>query len=467
MLELEDCSFTYPSMRVPAFRLSGSVRWKCGEVVVVSGECGSGKTTLAKLISGIIPLFEAGVFEGDIRINGKLINQLTPEERIKLVGCVLEDSDLHIFTTSVWDEMTLGSLSLNKDAEEIAGQSERELQSWQLLEKKEKHPLELSGGERQRLAIASIMARSPKIMVLDNPFSQLDMRNRQSLREKLIKYAHGGNNLVVLLLPEGEQADFADRLFSLEGGELQPFRPHGDVHSETLQRSRNKSQPESVVLTAESLEFVYPDNTKALNGVNLEIRKGTWVTITGENGSGKSTLLKILAGVLQPQKGKIWLNGKDVKGWLTKERARIMQMLFQDINPQVLCPTIWELSILPSKIVGQISDKSRENNLKKCLESSELYNRKDSDPFNLRISERQLLLLISLLFAAPLVLLLDEPFSRMSRREQEIAALWLNEFCEEGGTILCTSHGGLPIRWHDIEFRMVDGCLVETEMTKK
>ena len=142
-------------------------------------------------------------------------------------------------------------------------------------------------------------------------------------------------------------------------------------------------------------------------------------------------------------------------------------MLFQDINPQVLCPTIWELSILPSKIVGQISDKSRENNLKKCLESSELYNRKDSDPFNLRISERQLLLLISLLFAAPLVLLLDEPFSRMSRREQEIAALWLNEFCEEGGTILCTSHGGLPIRWHDIEFRMVDGCLVETEMTKK
>ena len=189
--------------------------------------------------------------------------------------------------------------------------------------------------------------------------------------------------------------------------------------------------------------------------------------ITGENGSGKSTLLKILAGVLQPQKGKIWLNGKDVKDLPTKERASIMQMLFQDINPQILSPTIWELSILPSKIVGRISDKSRENKLKEWLEFTELYNRKDSDPFNLRISERQFLLLISLLFTAPLLLLLDEPFSRMVRREREIAVLWLNEFCQEGGALPCGSHRVLPIKSYDVEFRRVDGCLAETEMTKK
>jgi energy-coupling factor transport system ATP-binding protein len=467
MLEFKDCSFTYPSMRVPAFRLSGSVQWKCGEVVVVSGECGSGKTTLAKLISGIIPLFEAGVFEGDIRINGKLINQLTPEERIKLVGCVLEDSDLHIFTTSVWDEMTLGSLSLNKDAEEIAGQSERELQGWQLLEKREKHPLELSGGERQRLAIASIMVRSPKIMVLDNPFSQLDMRNKQFLWKKLIQYAHEENNLVILLLPDGERVDFADRLYSLEGGELQPFRPFGDAHFEKPESGRNKRRSEHVVLAAENLEFVYPDNTKALKGVNLEIRKGMWAMITGENGSGKSTLLKILAGILQPQRGKIWLDGKDIKGWSTKERARVIQMLFQDITPQILCPTIWELSVFPSKVIGRISEKNSQDHLKKWLEPSGLYSRKDLNPFHLRLSERQLLLLISLLSAGPLLLLLDEPLSRMSRREQEMAALWLNEFCNGEGTLLFASHGALTTRWHDSEFRMVDGCLLEMEMAKR
>lgn len=467
MLEFSHCSFRYPTTAVPTFRVSDSVRLKCGEVVVITGECGSGKTTLAKLISGIIPLFEAGVVEGDIRLNGKPINQITPEERGQLVGCVLEDSDLQILTTSVWDEVTIGGLTFSKSAERSVENGERVLRHWQLFDKKEKHPLELSGGERQRLVIASVMVRSPKIMVLDNPFSQLDMRNRQSLWKKLIQYAHEENNLVILLLPEGEPVDFADRHFSLEGGELQPFRPPVNARFETLRRSRNYRQPERVVMTAESLEFAYPDNTKAINGVNLEIRKGMWVALTGENGSGKSTLLKILAGVLQPQKGKIWLNGKDSNAWPTIERARIIQMLFQDINPQVLSPTIWELSILPSKIIGQISDKSKENNLKKWLESSELYNRKDSDPFSLRISERQLLLLISLLFAAPVVLLLDEPFSRMSGKEREIATFWLNEFCEEGGTILCASHGGLPIRWHDIEYRMVEGCLVETEITKR
>jgi energy-coupling factor transport system ATP-binding protein len=466
MLEFRNCSFRYPAASVPVFTASGSVLLKCGEVVVVTGECGSGKTTVAKLISGVIPLFEAGVIEGDIRLNGKPTKEMAPEEQSELVGCVLEDSDLHILTTSVWDEVTIGGLSLGKGATEIAEEGERVLHNWQLFDKKEKHPLELSGGERQRLAIASAMARSPKVMVLDNPFSQLDMSNKQSLWKKLIGYAHEEENLVVLLLPEGEPVDFADRLFSLEAGELRAMRPSGNAHFYPPQRNKNTSQFDSVVLAAEGIEFVYPDNTRVLNGVNLEIGKGMWVTLAGENGSGKSTLLKILAGVLEPQKGKIWLNGKDVKGWSTKERARIIQMLFQDINPQILSPTIWGLSTLPSTIIRRVPDRRKENGLKKWLESSGFYDRKDSDPFNLRISERQLLLLISLVFAAPLVLLLDEPFSRMSGREREIAALLLNEFCEKSGTILCTSHGGLPIRWHDIEFRMEDGCLVETEMKR-
>lgn len=467
MLDFKDFSFRYAESGVPAFRVRGSVRWQTGEVVAVLGEGGSGKTTLAKLISGIIPLFETGIAEGEFRLNHKHILQITPEERGEWVGCVLEDSDLQILTTSVWDEVALGYLSQNKGFEVIVEHVEKVLDDWQFLNKKEKHPLELSGGERQRLAIASVMARSPKIMVLDNPFSQLDMKNRQSLWDKLIKYAHEENNLVVLLLPEGEKADFADRVFSLKEGELQPFRQIEDSYIETPRRSMNRDHSESVVLAAEGLEFTYPDNTKALNDVNLEIPKGTWVIITGENGSGKSTLLKILDGVLRPQKGKIWLNGKDVNAWPAKERARIIQILFQDINPQILCPTIWELSIFPSKFVGRFSDKRSDDDLKKRLESSDLFYRKDSDPFDLRLSERQLLLLFSLLSASPLILLLDEPFSRMSKKERWIAECWLNEFCEQGGTTLCTSHGALPISGYDIEFKMVGGRLVETKVIKK
>jgi len=466
MLDFKDFSFRYAELGAPAFRVSGSIQWRGGEVVAISGEGGSGKTTLAKLISGLIPLFEAGIAEGDFRLNGKPINQITPEERVEWVGCVLEDSDLQILTASVWDEVTLGSHSLSKGPEGVVEQGEKVLQNWHFLEKKEKHPLELSGGERQRLAIASVMARSPKILVLDNPFSQLDMKNKQSLLEKLIKYAHEENNLVIILLPQDEPVDFADRSFSLVDGELQPFRHPEDAY-ETPRRSRNSGQSESVVLAAEGLEFTYPDNTKVLNSVNLEIRKGTWVIITGENGSGKSTLLKILTGVLRPQKGRIWINGKDIQGWSTKERARIIQMLFQDINPQVLSPTILELSILPSKFVGRVLDQGTENNLKKWLQSSALYHRKDIDPFNLRLSERQILLLISLLSASPLILLLDEPFSRMSGKERRTAEFWSNEFCEQGGSILCVSHGALPIRGYDIEFKMVGGCLVETEMINK
>lgn len=220
MIRVEDLSFKYTGAKEYSLK-DISFKVKKGEFLGILGASGSGKSTLCLTFNGIIPHSIRGEFRGNVFVKGYNTREASVAELSKIVGLVLQNPDSQLFNMTVEEEVAFALENLGLDVEEIRRRIYWALKITGLEGLEKEFPPNLSGGQKQRLAIASVLALKPEVLVLDEPTSQLDPIGREQVLS-LITLLNKEQGITIVLVEHNTEYlfDFADRIIVLDRGEL-------------------------------------------------------------------------------------------------------------------------------------------------------------------------------------------------------------------------------------------------------
>lgn len=476
--ELRSLSFAYPGRRENAIEnISLSVR--AGEFIVLCGPSGSGKSTLLRLLK--TELAPHGACGGEVLFEGKPLEKTGRREQSQKIGFVFQNPENQIVTDKVWHELAFGMESLGYDSRTIRRRTAEMASFFGMEGWFHKDVSELSGGQKQMLNLASVMAVQPSVLILDEPTGQLDpiaasdflaalARINRELGTTVIMSEHrmeevfpiasraavldkgrllcaGTPNEVGASLREAGHdmslsMPVAMRLWAsvesaaecpvtvCEGREwLREYVAEHDMRP--LPDIAERSYPPEPAIKAEEMWYRYgKDRPDVVRGLSLTVKKGEFLAILGGNGAGKTTSLKLLAGLLKPQRGELYADGRI--GVLPQDPQMLFigktvrQDLFEVLNDKALTEE------RRSKMLAYASAVCRLNGLL------------DRHPYDLSGGEQQRAALAKVLLTEPDILLLDEPTKGLDAEFRQSLANILRGLSDRGTTIVMVSH--------DIEF---------------
>ncbi len=398
VIECKDLEFWYAGSERPV--LSGlSFELKKGEALLVYGKTGSGKTTLLKLLAGLTFKNTKGRVKGSLKVLGT-----TPTDPLKLfprVAMMLQDPLSHLVAETVYEEVAFALENLGLPEEEIRKRVKEALSLVELDWAEDRSLEELSGGQRQRVSLASVLALKPEVLLLDEPLAQLDPRIAEKVVTLLETLKNFGTTIVISEHRLPLIKDLVDKVLRLD--ETPEFYPDREEFLKKSLRwygkkkgpSKRASSKEPVI-KVESLGFSY-GNKVVLKDVSLTFRKGEVVALLGENGSGKTTFLHILAGILRPTSGRVYL-----------EKGCRVGILLQ--NPDLMLTRNDVFSELAFVLENERRNKAEiESKVKKVSELLNISSFLSKHPLSLSRGQRLRVALGSVLTFDPDVLLLDEP----------------------------------------------------------
>ncbi len=483
---VEQVAFTYRDGERPA--LSGiTLAQFSGEMIGIMGASGAGKSTLAKVLNRIVPEFESGEFRGILRIGGRSAMKARVCDVAPEVGMVFQDFESQLFSTTVAHEVAFAMEQVGMDRDEIGARLHPALEAVGLRGFEDRDPTSLSGGQKQRLAIASVLALRPRVIVLDEPTTDLDPEGRAEVFALVRRMREHGLSLLVI---EHEAVELrqCDRIFLLREGAIVAEGPpaavmtqlelleqcgvhppdlnrifnllgieghaRGIEHAEAEIRKRYPSLPAPCdpppapvsapnasvpLLEVQQLCFAYPDGPRVLDHIDLRIVPGEFLAIIGQNGSGKTTLAKHIVGLLKPDSGRIMLEGRDRSGLRPAETAREVGYVFQNPDHQIFAPTVEDEIKFGPRNFG-LPDDEIERRCGEVLRAVSLEGERARDPFLLSKGERQRLAVASVLALRPRLLILDEPTTGLDYREQRRMMELVAELNEAGVAIVMITH---------------------------
>ena len=459
-----------------------------GELVVMMGPTGAGKSTFSRTLNSLIPQFQRGELSGEIEILGRTIKGSKVCQTAKKVGLVFQDFENQLFSTNVALEVAFGPENFSRPREEISRRVKKSLAMVGLEGYEKREPHALSGGEKQRLAIASILSIDPEILVMDEPTADLDPMGKYHLLQIANSLKAQGRTLLIMET-EAEEVLEADRIVLFNKGKLivqgtpqeifadpalleenslrppqlvklfkelkipeAPFtvedadsilKDRGVSLSQAryqLLKEKSRIQPDGeTIFSLKGLKFTYPDGQEALKGVEFEVREGEFLAILGQNGSGKTTLIKHFNGLLRPTSGKVFYQGEDIRGKNIRELGREIGYVFQNPDHQIFSDTVREEVCFALKNYGFSQDETSRR-LKDALEVVHLEGYEEEDPFSLTRGERQRLAVASVLILRPKVLILDEPTTGLDYQELRGIMELLKGLHKKGHTIIIITH---------------------------
>jgi energy-coupling factor transport system ATP-binding protein len=466
-----------------------------GEVVLVTGPTGAGKTTFCRLINGLVPHGYPGTLRGRVYIDGKDTTALPISKIANFVGSVFEDPESQIVWTNIKDEVIFPLENRRIQKDEMDERINYSLALLGLLDKMDKTPYELSGGQKQRLAIASVIAARPSIIVLDEPTSQLDPVGRREVMEA-IKRIRDEYNSTIIIVEHNIDAllNYADKMILLNNGSVairgEPDAYYSSIEDviryrgplpecvelsyrlsqitgkkfncysaeclkETIERiidsrvieieEREERQPanfgatEEIAIELRDVSFVYADGTRALDQVSTLVRKGEMVGIIGVNGSGKTTLAKTLNGLLKPSFGSIKIFGKDVNAYKQAELVGKVGYVFQNPIHQISCRTVKEEIAFGMKNLG-FEEEIIKRNVETLLQRFNLSKFGDAHPYNLSRADQFRVTFASVVAMNPDILVVDEPTTGQDHAQSHEIMNFLQEENKKGKTILVITH---------------------------
>ena len=386
-----------------------------GEVVLITGPSGSGKSTLARCLTGLIPHLYHGELQGVCKV-GELITTDTPLWRLtEQAGLVFQNPGEQLLATSVENEIVFGLENLGLAAEEIALRLEEALESFGLKDMRRRSPQTLSGGEQQKLALAAIMARKPRVLVLDEPLSMLDTTAASALVEHLLALGRDG---VTVVLCE-HRAEYLEGRPDVRVVHMGAPALDASLSSAIPLPARAEGQ---AVLKVEGLGVTLGDK-RVLQDLNLEIHGGQVVVIVGRNGVGKTTLLRALCG-LQKHDGTVQVDGARPE----------LGMVFQNADLQLFNPTVRE------EILYRIAQPDMEL-YSWLLQALGLTNYEQVPPLLLSEGEKKRVALATVMIRQPKHgLLLDEPVVGQDAAHKQMLLTILRAEARSGRVVLVTTH---------------------------
>jgi energy-coupling factor transport system ATP-binding protein len=462
-----------------------------GEFLVVMGPSEAGKSTLAATINGLIPHFHVGKMAGTVTVMGRNTLDHTVAQMAEIVGMVFQDFEAQLFSTSVELEVAFGPENFAVEREEIGRRIDENLRYVGLEAFRRRPPSTLSGGQKQKLAIASVLALKPTVLVMDEPTTDLDPISKMGVFEITHRLCKRDDLTLMVVEHETEEALFADRIALVHEGKIIKIGPADEILKEVDFLEANGVMPlgipkffkmmgcSSLPLTPEEgvktfqengwsvsqeaydnllsrekaalaalkepliqcrdLEHTYASQVKALDGVSLDIFKGDMVAIVGQNGSGKTTLVKHFNGLLMPTAGEILVDGQPTAQQGVFKLGQKVGYVFQNPDYQIFSETVFD-EVAFSPRLRKLPEDEVKDRVHEALEAVGLAGKDEEDPFSLTKSGRQRVAVASVLAAKPEVLILDEPTTGLDYGEQHSMMDMVRKLNENGSTIIFVTH---------------------------
>ncbi|MGQ9682685.1 MAG: ABC transporter ATP-binding protein [Anaerolineae bacterium] len=483
-----------------SYRYRGQKRWALqavdlqiqrGGFVVVMGPSEAGKSTLAACLNGLVPHFHRGKLHGQVTVLGHDTRTHTVAEMAERVGLVFQDFESQLFSTNVALEVAFGPENLAVPWDEMHARVQRSLQLVGLQGMERRTPASLSGGQKQKLAIASVLAMEPKVLCMDEPTTDLDPISKLGIFAIADELRRAHDITLIIIEHETEEALKAQRIVLMKQGAIvldgpaadvlrrvelmqsigvqplqvphyfhaagadylpltveegeQEFRRRGwHIDEQTyaaLQHgdaARRQSYGEPLI-QVQGLSYVYGGEVPALNGVDLEIRRGEFLAVVGQNGSGKTTLVKHFNGLLMPTKGKVLVNGQETSAQGIYKLGRQVAYVFQNPDHQIFSQTVFDEVAFSPRIRG-CSEAELKERVEEALEAVGLLGMEMEDPFSLTKGGRQRVAVASVLSARPDVIILDEPTTGLDYAEQRSMMDLVSRLNAQGHTIIFVTH---------------------------
>ena len=488
MIELKNVTFTYHNAERSAGVYGIDLQIPAGQVVLLCGLSGCGKTTITRLINGLAPAYYAGTLEGQVLIDGRDSASVTLYELSQKVGSVFQNPRSQFFSLDSTSEIAFGCENTGVPREEMyrrIGQVSRDLDMADLLDR---NLFALSGGEKQKIACASATAMQPAIFVLDEPSSNLDLRSIANLKAVIRKWKEQGKTVVIAEHRLYYLMEVADRVIYMENGRIIKDFPIAEflkVDTEVLHRKGLRSQkameytpgcirvcqtggsfecapaekspafdcasvesspaPECAsaekppvferYVTFSGLAFSY-GKKRVLDIPELKVPSGAVTGVLGFNGAGKSTLARVICGLEKRAKGVLNDNGKS---YTAKERLKKSYMVMQDVNHQLFTESVIE-EVLLSMDSGDGSDEAARQKALDILRALNLSEFKDVHPMALSGGQKQRLAVASAIAADKEFLIFDEPTSGLDYAHMQDVAENITRLARAGKTVFIISH---------------------------
>jgi energy-coupling factor transport system ATP-binding protein len=474
MITFESVTITYPDATEPVVR-DLTMHLDEGELVLVVGRTGSGKSTILRAINGLVPHFTGGTLHGRVSVDGRDTAKYPPRELADLVGLVPQDPMSSFVTDTVEDELAYGMECLGLPADVMRRRVEETLDLLGLADVRNRALRTLSAGQRQRVAIGAALAAHPRVLVLDEPTSALDPGAAEEVLAAIHRLVHDLNVTVVMAEHRLERViQYADRIVVVPGGgepvvvgspaEIMRMAPIAPPVVElgrllgwsplplTVRDARRAAGPLRDLLIGHTPPLrVVPATQQplanlvnasvtygthiALRDVTVSIHAGEILALMGRNGAGKSTLLNCLIGIKEPNHGLVRINDRDPRTMKSSVLLRNVGLVPSDPGD------LLEASSVAEECRASDRDADVEPGTTRALLALLAPEILDTmHPGDLSEGQRLLLALAIVLAARPPLVLLDEPTRGLDYPTKRRLVTVLRDLSDAGHGVVLATH---------------------------
>ncbi|MDO4459060.1 MAG: ABC transporter ATP-binding protein [Clostridia bacterium] len=490
ILKFENFGFKYNAQAEPTL-YDINLEIKKGEKVLIAGPSGCGKSTLIHCINGLIPFSYQGEKTGSVTINGKETSDMGIFEISQTVGTVLQDSDGQFIGLTVAEDIAFALENNMVGEPDLHDKVIRAAKAVNVQDLLHHAPSELSGGQKQRVSLAGVMVEDVDLFLFDEPLANLDPATGKQAIE-LIDRIHEETGAAVVIIEhrlEDVLHRHVDRVVLMgEGRIISDTSPDELLSSDLLEKHGireplyitalkyagvnirpemnpwnietirlseedkirlrvwfnnidipKKDNTNGVIFSAEDIEFTYSGGFKAIENISTEVRKGELTAVVGTNGAGKSTFAKLICGFETPQKGRMFLKGKDISDLSIKERADHIGYVMQNPNQMISKVQIYDevaLGLVTRGFDGQTIKERVDEALRICG----LWPFRNWPVSALSYGQKKRVTIASILVLKPEIIILDEPTAGQDYRHYTEIMDFLEKLNDMGMTVLIITH---------------------------
>ena len=445
MIKIDHISFSYGEEN----ENTGGVRdidlnIEDGQFVVLCGESGCGKTTITRLINGLIPHYYEGQMAGEVWVNGEKVSEQPLYDTAAVVGSVFQNPRSQFFNVDTTSEITFGCENLGQPEKDIRERFAKTVRDFRLEKLMDRNIFHLSGGEKQKIACAGVSIMEPDVLVMDEPSSNLDAASILDLRKILAFWKSQGKTIIVSEHRLYYLRGLADRFIYLAEGQVSRDYSAAEFEQLTEQQRSNMGlrtfalerllppvlpQQEKTALALHNFRFAYKNEPETLHIMDCEIPTNRIVGIIGNNGAGKSTFSRCFCG-LEKRCGEIVWNGRKYR---PKDRLSTCYMVMQEVNHQLFTE-----SVLDEVLISM--EEENQERAEEILNRLDLLAFKDRHPMSLSGGQKQRVAIASAIASKRSILFFDEPTSGLDYKHMKEFANVLRQVRDTGITVYVITH---------------------------
>ncbi|UYJ33505.1 MAG: energy-coupling factor ABC transporter ATP-binding protein [Oscillospiraceae bacterium] len=445
MIKIDHISFSYGEEN----ENTGGVRdidlnIEDGQFVVLCGESGCGKTTITRLINGLIPHYYEGQMTGEVWVNGEKVSEQPLYDTAAVVGSVFQNPRSQFFNVDTTSEITFGCENLGQPEKDIRERFAKTVRDFRLEKLMDRNIFHLSGGEKQKIACAGVSIMEPDVLVMDEPSSNLDAASILDLRKILAFWKSQGKTITVSEHRLYYLRGLADRFIYLAEGQVSRDYSAAEFEQLTEQQRSNMGlrtfalerllppvlpQQEKTALALHNFRFAYKNEPETLHIMDCEIPTNRIVGIIGNNGAGKSTFSRCFCG-LEKRCGEIVWNGRKYR---PKDRLSTCYMVMQEVNHQLFTE-----SVLDEVLISM--EEENQERAEEILNRLDLLAFKDRHPMSLSGGQKQRVAIASAIASKRSILFFDEPTSGLDYKHMKEVANVLRQVRDTGITVYVITH---------------------------